>query len=368
MKIIIRKEEIQDKLQNIQNIVDKKNTMPVLSHFLLDAEEGQSFIYATDLQVAVKEPLDAKVLRSGRMCIPAKKLLEIVRELEGDITLDSEDGQWVKGLSGKSRFRLACLSPLEFPAWPGIEITEEIVFNSADLMEMIEKTVYSAGEADIRYALNGLLFHIKPEGIINVVGTDGHRLALITKRINQGGSAVVKEERRLIIPKKGVSELKRFASDAETITVKIGENYVLFKIGETDLLVRLIDGTYPNYEQVLPQNEKVIRLRREDFLKTLKRVSIMSRERSNAVKMDISEGLLVISSADPDLGEARDELEIDYAGKALTTGFNARYIIETLSVMSGDVVSFSLHDELGPSLLMEQGNEDYKCVIMPMRL
>lgn len=367
MRITVSKEELQDKLQNIQNIVDKKNTMPILSHFLLDAVEQKAFIYATDLQLAIKEPVEATIHRPGKMCIPAKKLLEIVRELEGDITLDSEDGQWVKGISGKSRFRLACLPSSEFPAWPGIETEEEIVFNSDDLIEIIERTIYSAGEADTRYTLNGLLFHIKIGGTINVVGTDGHRLALIIKETGHK----IKEEKRLIIPRKAASEIEKFVNtgrEGTEISLKIGKNHVLFKINETDFLVRLIEGTYPNYEQVLPVNDKILKLKREDFLKTLKRVSIMSREKSNAVKMDISGGLLVISSFNPDLGEARDEIEVDYSGEALEIGFNARYIMDSLSAMKGEIVSFALHDQLSPSLLTEEGEENYKCVIMPMRL
>lgn len=364
MKLTISKEEIQDKLQNIQNIVDKKGTMPILNHFLLDAGETSTFIYATDLQLAIKEPISTTVQRTGKVCIPAKKLLEIIRESEGDIILDSDEEQWIKVISGKSRFRIACLSPADFPAWPGIETEDEVVLNTDDLIDMIDKTIYSAGEADSRYTLNGLLFHIKPGGIINVVGTDGHRLALITRQIGHD----ILEEKRLIIPRKAASELSRFVDGIESITLKCGKNHVLFKIGEVDFLVRLIEGTYPNYEQVLPQNEKVIRLKREDFLKTLKRVSIMSREKSNAVKMDINDGLLVLSSSNPDLGEARDELEIDYKGESLTIGFNARYIMDSLLAMTADYVSFALRDQLSSSLLTEEGREDYKCVIMPMRL
>ncbi len=364
MKITVTREELQEKLQKVQNIVDKRNTMPILNHILLDAENASAFIYATDLQLAIKVPVSMTIQSPGKLCIPSKKLLEIVREAVDDIILDSEDEQWVKLISGKSRFRIACLPSADFPAWPGIETQDELVFNTEDLIEMIEKTIYSAGEADSRYTLNGLLFHIMPGGMINVVGTDGHRLALITKEIGH----TIPEEKRLIIPRKAALEIGKFVNGIDTIIAKCGKNHVLFKIGDADFLVRLIEGSYPNYEQVLPQNDKVIRLKREDFLKTLKRVSIMSRERSNAVKMDISDGLLSISSSDPDLGEAQDELEVEYSGGALTIGFNARYIIDSLSVMNGDTVSFTLRDPLSPSLLMEEGREDYKCVIMPMRL
>ncbi len=364
MRITVSKGEIQEKLQDIQNIVDKKNTKPVLSHFLLDAEGKEATIYATDLQLAIKEPLKASIESSGRMCIPARKLLDIVRESEKDIILDSEDDKWVKVISGKSRFRLACLPASDFPAWPGIEAKEELVFKSDDLIEMIDKTIYSAGEIDTRYVLNSLLFHIKPDGTVNVVGTDGHRLALIIK--NTGHT--IQEEKKLIIQRKAALEIRKFINGIEVISVRFGKNHILFKIGEKDFLVRLIEGTYPNYEQVLPQNEKVVRLNREEFLKSLKRVSIISRERSNAVKMDISDNLLVITSSDPDLGEARDEIEIEYYGEDITIGFNARYIIDSLSAIKGDIVTFALRDQLSPSLLMEDGREDYRCVIMPMRL
>lgn len=364
MKLIVSKEEIQDKLQDIQNIVDKKNTMPVLNHFLLDAEGDISYIYATDLQLAIKEPIKATIQRPGKICIPARKLLEIVRESEGDIVLDSDDQQWIKVMAGKSRFRLACLPPSDFPAWPAIDTEEEIVFSTEWLLEMIEKTLYSAGEADTRYTLNGLLFHIKPDGLINIVGTDGHRLALITGNIGHN----IKIEKKIIVPRKAASEISRFVDGIDSISARFGKNHLLFKIGEAEFLVRLIEGTYPNYEQVIPQNDKVIRIKREDFIKILRRVSIMSRERSNAVKMDISDGILLVSSSNPDLGEAKDEIEVEYKGEALTIGFNARYIIDSLSAMKEEFVLFSLRDQLSPSLLVEEGHEDYKCVIMPMRL
>lgn len=364
MKVRFNKGEMQSKLQDIQNIVDKRSTMPILNHLLLDVGQDSAFIYATDLQLAIKEPVSLTVERPGRLCIPAKKLLEIVRESEGDLILDSEDEQWVKVTSGFSRFRVSCLPTSDFPVWPEIGTADEVNIHSADLIEMIEKTIYSAGETDTRYVLNGLLFHIKPDGSINIVGTDGHRLALITKQIGH----TIPEEKRLIIPRKAASEISRFTDGIDTITMRCSKNHVLFKIGDVDFITRLIEGTYPNYEQVIPVNDKVVKLKREGFLKILRRVSIISRERSNAVKMDISDGLMIITSFDPDLGEARDEIEADYTGENVTIGFNARYIMDSLSVMTGDNVLFSFRDQVSPCLLTEEGREDYKCVIMPMRL
>lgn len=366
MKLSISKDEIQEKLSNIQNIVEKKNTMPILSHFLLDVSANGASIMATDLQIAVKEPLRAVVHGEGKLCIPAKKLLEIVREADGDITIESEDEQRIKVLSGKSKFRLACLSAGEFPAWPGLESSEEMSFSAPVLSEMIDKSLYSAGETDTRYTLNGLLFHMKPEdNSLTVVGTDGHRLAIIKK----GLKGLSKDEKKVILPRKAAVEARKFFGSAETVSAVIGKNHVLFKIGAINFLARLIEGSYPDYEKVIPlSNEKKVTLERDVFLKALRRVSIMSKEHSNAVKMDLSEGLLVVSSSNPDIGEATDEIAVGYSGETLTIGFNVRYLIDSLNAMTTPNVVFLLNDPLSPTLLMEKDNEDYKCVIMPMRV
>ncbi len=366
MKLIVSKDELHEKLSNIQNIVEKKNTMPILSHFLLDAGKDFSFIIATDLQVAIKENLKADVKREGKLCIPARKLFEIVREADGEITLESDEEQWLKVSSGKSRFRLACLAAGEFPAWPGMEKAEEIDFSSQALLEIIEKTLYSAGETDTRYTLNGLLFHIKPgDRNVIVVGTDGHRLALINKPID----ASVSEEKKVILPRKAASEVRRFFGNVEKITLVFGKSHILFRIGEAQFLARLIEGSYPDYEKVLPSsNKNMVVADRDGFLKSLKRVSIMSKERSNAVRIDFSEGALSLSSSNPDLGEAKDEIDADYKEEPLSIGFNARYLIDVLSAMTSEKIRFALKDALSPTLLTEEGSEDYKCVIMPMRI
>lgn len=366
MKLTISKDEILDKLSNIQNIVEKRNTMPILSHFLLDAGKKDTHIVATDLQIAIREPLKANVHSEGKLCVPARKLFEIVREAEGDITIESEDEQWIKVSFGKSRFRLACLPHAEFPAWPGVESTEEIRFGIEDLSEMIEKTIYASGETDTRYTLNGLLFHLRPGNEnMTVVGTDGHRLALIVKSLG----LKVADEKKVIVPRKAAAELRRFFGGSDGVSAFIGKNHVLFRIGEVQFLVRLIEGTYPNYEQVIPaSNEKKVMINREDLLRSLRRVSIMSKERSNAVKVDISDSTLAVSSSNPDLGEARDEVGAEYAGEEISLGFNARYLMDALGAMSGEKVVFSLQDPLSPTLLKEDGKEDYRCVVMPMRI
>jgi DNA polymerase-3 subunit beta len=364
MKFTVSRQELLDRLSNIQNIVEKRNTMPILSHFLLDARKGGSFITATDIETAIREPIEAEVQLEGRLCIPARKLYEIVKEIEEDVTIESDDAQWIKIKAGASNFRLACLAPEEFPAWPQMQEAEEIRVEPATLEKMIEGTVYSAGESDTRYTLNGLLFHVI-ENALTVVGSDGHRMAVIERALSKG----LGEEKKVIVPRKTVSELRKFLGEEGEVSVSIGSNHILFRTADIEFLARLIDGTYPNYSQVIPSdNDKKIFLNRAEFIKALRRVSVMSRERSNAIKMEVEPSLVKLASSNPDLGEARDEMAVRYEGESLTMGFNARYLLDVLSAMSADSVVMELKDQLSPTLLKEEGDEKYRCVVMPMRI
>jgi DNA polymerase-3 subunit beta len=362
MKLTVTRQELLDKLGNIQNIVEKRNTMPILSHFLLDAKKAGSTITATDIETALREPISLEVSKDGRLCIPARKLFEIVKEVDGDITVETEDSEWIRVSAGKSSFRLACLPPDEFPSWPEMEQARELELEPASLSTMIEKTIYAAGESDTRYTLNGILFHLT-DGKIILVGTDGHRMAVIESEAPSGA------ESKVIVPRKTVSELRKFLEAEGKVKIVIGKNNILFKIGDIEFLARLIEGTYPDYMQVIPKaNEKKLKADRAAFIKALRRVSIMSRERSNAVKLELSSGTMTLSSSNPDIGEASDTVPIEYSGEELAIGFNARYLLDVLSAMAGESVLFELQDPLSPTLLREEGNEAYRCVAMPMRI
>lgn len=374
MKVNVSKGEMQEKLANIQNIVEKKNTMPILSHFLLNAGKKGSSIIATDVETALREPIDAVVEKEGKICIPARKLFEIVREVDTDLTLEVVDDQWLNVKSGTSHFKLACLPHSDFPAWPsslGGEV-EDIAIDAPVLLEMIEKTLYSAGESDTRYTLNGLLFHPKPEmKTFTVVGTDGHRLAIINRQLDTN----INREKRIIVPRKAVSELRRFlptdggGSELPRVTITIGEKHLLFSIGKIQFLTRMIEGSYPNYENVIPQShEKKMTIEREVFAKVLRRVSVMSKERASAVRLDLENDKMTFFSSSPDIGEAKEEVPVGYRGDPLTFGFNARYILDVLNAMTSDTVILEMQDQLSPVLVKEEGSEDYKCVIMPMRI
>jgi len=369
MNVKITTEELLQRLSDIQGIVSRKSTMPILGYFLLSVGE-ENYIIATDLDTAIKEPIEiSEVKEGGQLCIPAKKLYEIVREVEGEIIFSSED-KWLRLTANKSTFKLVCMSSDDYPRWPQISEEKTFYVKSHSLNEMISKTLYAAGESDTRYTLNSLLFHIKPisknSSIFTIVGTDGHRLSMVKKEF----SFSIDEDIKLIVPKKSANELKRFLdSEEETVHISFSINHISVVIGKVNFLIRLLEGSYPDYEQVIPnKNEKKIVIYREEFIKVLRRVSVISKDISSAVRIKISKGKMIFTSSNPDIGEAKDEIEIEYKGEDETYGFNARYLLEALNSMSSERVIFELQSPKNASLLKEEGKEDYLCVIMPMRI
>ena len=367
MKLKIQKEEIQNALQSVQGIVDKKTTMPILSHFLLKVQKTASLM-ATDLDIALKGPLKAEIIDTGSLCIPAKKLFEIAREVDGEIMLESQDNNWVKVSSGKSTFKLMGLPEEEFPSLPEISKADEVTIKADALKKMIEKTIYATGESDTRYTLNGLLMHFIPKKNnieLRVVGTDGHRLSLISATIE----GQISEEKKLILPKKAAIELRKLTEGREdSVTIYIDKNHLFFSMDDIVLTSRLIEGTYPNYEQVVPKdNEKEVIVDKMSFLKALRRTSIMSKERTNAIRLDLEDEKITLISMNPDIGEAREEMAAQYKGEQLSIGYNARYLMDILQAMDGEEVVIKLQEPLSPTLLMESENIGYTCVVMPMR-
>jgi len=369
MKLRADREEILKVLQNIQGIVEKKTTMPILSHFLLKAEAKTISIMATDLDIAFTSPLQAEVLNKGSLCIPARKLFEIAKEVEDSMLLESQENNWLKVTSGKSTFKMMGLPEDEYPSLPKVSLAEELKISSGKLKSVIEKTVYATGDNDTRYTLNGLLMHFIPKKKnieLRVVGTDGHRLAFITKEI----SGKLSEEKKIILPKKAAIELKRLLEDSEgDVTMGLNKNHMFFMIDDIVLTTRLIEGTYPNYEQVIPEdNEKKATINKGAFVKALRRTSIMSRERTNAVRFDLEQGKLTLSAINPDIGEAREEIAVQYKGEPVSIGYNARYLLDVVQAIEGESVGLDVQDPLSPTLLREGTEQVYKCVLMPMRI
>jgi len=371
MKLKIKKDEILKGLQRIQGVVEKKNTMPILSNMLLIADNDGVEIVATDLEIGLRGRYTAEVEQAGAVTVSAKKMYEIVRELpDEDIQITVEDANWVKIKSGHSQFKLVGLPRDEYPALPDVEEDGMIVIEGDTLRDMIKKTLYSVGENDARYVLNGLYIHMTPSksGLtIRMVGTDGHRLSMIDRMVD----AKHKEE-SMIIPKKAMMELRRILEeDASGTELRLGfsKNHALFKRDGLVMVSKLIEGNYPNYLQVVPtQNTKKIKVSKDVFTHAVKRVSILSKEKTNAVKLQLEKDRLVLSTNNPEVGEASEDLVVDYKGEALSIGFNSRYLMDVLMALDRENIALELNDALSPCLITEEGDEHYKCVVMPMRV
>ena len=371
MKLKIKKEEILKGLQRIQGVVEKKNTMPILSNMLFTAEGKGVEIVATDLEIGLRGHYAADVEKPGSVTVSAKKMYEIVRELpDEDIQIRVEEGNWVKIQSGRSQFKLVGLPKDEYPALPDVAEEGMIVIEGETLRDMIKKTLYSVGENDARYVLNGLFVHMtQAKGGLNIrmVGTDGHRLSMIDRVVD----AKHKEE-SVIIPKKAMMELRRLLEeDAPKAELRLGfsKNHALFKRDGLVMVSKLIDGNYPNYLQVVPaKSTKNITVPKDAFTHAVKRVSILSKEKTNAVKLQLEKDRLILSTNNPEVGEATEELGVDYKGEAISIGFNSRYLMDVLMAMDRQTIALELSDSLSPCLITEEGDENYKCVVMPMRV
>ncbi len=371
MKLKIKKEEILKGLQRIQGVVDKKNTMPILSNMLLTAEESSIEIVATDLEIGLRGRYAADVEKPGSVTVSAKKMFEIVRELPAeDIQIRVEDSNWIKIISGQSQFKLVGLPKDEYPALPDVAEEGMFAIDGDMLREMIKKTLYSVGENDARYVLNGLFVHMSQNkgGLtIRMVGTDGHRLSMIDRVIE----AKHKEE-SLIIPKKAMMELRRLLEeDAPKTELRLGfsKNHALFKRDGLVMVSKLIDGNYPNYLQVVPtKSSKKVTVSKDLMTHAVKRVSILSKEKTNAVKMQLEKDRLILSTNNPEVGEANEELAVDYRGDEIAIGFNSRYLMDVLTAMDKEKITLELNDPLSPCLITEEGDDQYRCVVMPMRV
>jgi len=351
-----------------QSIVERRNTMPILANVLIECQKGTVRVSATDLEVGVRAKLDGEVAQEGTVTVNAKKVYEIVRESpEESIELRRLENDWVEIKSGRSIFKMVGIDAREFPQFPEFEREKLAAVPAEILREMIEKTIFSVSTDETRHALNGVLLEEGEGGRVTMVATDGHRLALIER-----GAGTIGLEKRVILPRKGLAEVGKLLEATEDGVISVGfqENMGLVVKENVELFMRLIDGEFPDYTKVIPKgNPNIVKIEQAKLLQALRRVSILSSERYKGIKTELKEGRMLISASNPELGEAVEEMEVEYQGKALTVGFNARYLMDVLGVMEdGGVVAVELKDELSPGLIKKEGDEGYLYVVMPMRL
>jgi DNA polymerase-3 subunit beta len=374
MELVVRKNDLLRELQLFQGIVERKNTIPILANVLMEAKGDQVSFLATDLEVGLRSKCAATVSKAGSLTLPAKKFFEIVKSLPDTDIRIAEDKGGVKIAADRFDSRLQTLPREDFPTLPEAGGTPTAQLERNAVKEMVAKTQFAITGEDTRYFLNGALFVLKPEEM-SLVATDGHRLALVSVTRNGGGTGKDKkdaEESKAILPKKTLGELGRLLGDGDgDIGYERGENHLFFQVGDRMLISRMIDGQFPAYERVIPKgNDKHIEFERDRLTNAVKRVALLSNERSRAVKMQIEKGKVDVTSSSPDLGEAKETLPVDYAGSSMQICFNAQYVLDFLAAVATDVVSLELKDEVSQAVMKPVGAEgyDYTYVIMPMRV
>jgi DNA polymerase-3 subunit beta len=369
MELVVRKTDLLRELALFQGIVERKNTIPILANVLIEAKGEQMRLAATDLEVGLRGSCPASIAKPGALTIPAKKFFEIVKELpETDIRIEEEKNGAVKVAADRFESRMQTLPKDDFPTLPDLAGGDGALIKRAVLREMVTKTQFAITGEDTRYFLNGALFVLRHDGMA-LVATDGHRLALVTAPREGDKKA---DEQRTILPKKTLLELGRLLADGDgDIRFARGENHIFFEIDGRLLVSRMIDGQFPAYERVIPKgNDKRIEFERDRFQSAIRRVALLSNERSRAVKFAIESGRVEIASHTPELGEAKEQLAVEYGGPAMTISFNAQYVLEFLNAVATDVVAIEFKDEVSQTVMRPVGatDYDYTYVVMPMRI
>jgi DNA polymerase-3 subunit beta len=375
MELVVRKTDLLRELQLFQGIVERKNTIPILANVLLEANGAEVKMLATDLEVGLRSKCTATVSKGGSLTLPAKKLYEIIKALpETDVRIEEDKGG-VKVAADRFDSRMQTLPREDFPTLPDAPGTISASLPRESLRRMIEKTQFAITGEDTRYFLNGALFIFRPDSMA-LVSTDGHRLAYIGVAREKAKGAkppLENDENRVILPRKTLLELGRLLAEGGEgdIRYERGENHLFFSVGDRLLISRMIDGQFPAFERVIPKNnDKHVEFDRDRLTSAVKRVALLSNERSRAVKFLIDKGKVEIASSSPEFGEAKEVLMVDYAASPVTICFNAQYVLDFLSVVETESVALDFKDEMSQAVLKPLGAEgyDYTYVIMPMRI
>jgi DNA polymerase-3 subunit beta len=371
MEFKISKDEFVRGLHRAQSIVEKKGTMAILLNVLLEAQGPGISITATDLEIGLKGFHPAEITKEGRATLSARKLYEVIKELpEEKVSLRLRENQWVEISCGKSIFNIMGLSAETFPSFPTYEGEDFFSAEIEVLKEMIEKTIFAVSSDESRYNLTGVYFAKvvgEEEKDMRMVATDGYRLSMIERPLKIEDKGL---ENGILLPKKGLAELSRLLDEGgEKVWVKLKNNNFIVKKDDVVLIMRLLDAEFPDYRQVIPQKSKrQIRMKRSQILESLRRVSILSSEKTRGVKFHFSQDLLELSSYNPELGEAKEELSIDYKGEDLIVGFNSRFVLELLNIFNSDEALFEMEDGKSPAIIRPSNDEKHTCVVMPMRV
>ena len=366
MRFTLQREAFLKSLAQVVNVVERRQTLPVLANFLVQVQNGQLSLTGTDLEVEMVSRIAVEDAQDGETTIPARKLFEIIRALpDGSRITVSQTGDKITVQAGRSRFTLATLPSNDFPSVDEVEATERVAIGEATLKELIERTAFAMAQQDVRYYLNGLLFDLRGDAL-RTVATDGHRLALCeTDLAKPSGS-----KRQIIVPRKGVTELQRLLESGDReIELEVGRSHVRVKRDDVTFTSKLIDGRFPDYEAVIPIGaDREVKVDREALRASLQRAAILSNEKYRGIRVEVSPGNLKISAHNPEQEEAQEEIEADTTVSDLAIGFNVNYLLDALSALRDEEVIIQLRDSNSSALVRESSSEKSRHVVMPLRL
>ena len=374
MRLTVERNELLTALHRVQGIVEKRNTMPSLANVLLEAKPEGLDISATDLELGMRGLYKATVEDPGSVTFSARKLYEILKEInDSEIAMTVTDDCLVTIKTDRGEFKVVGLPSKDFPPLPAIERDGLIPLPGVGLLQLIRKTLFAVGDNDTRYVLNGLLIVVTNAGetpMIRLVGTDGHRLAMAEQNLEAAAKASVDQEQKVIVPKKAAAEIRRLLEEGgEEPMIGFTKNMLIFRKSGLVLTSRLMEGNYPNYQQVIPKvSSKKITVNRDDLEGALRRVSVLSQNKSYAVKLTFSKKAITLFSSHPDMGEAQEQIPAGFNGEEFSAGFNARYLLDVLGVMDSETLALNMEAPLSPCLIRESDNSLFQAVVMPVKV
>jgi DNA polymerase-3 subunit beta len=372
MRITIERASFLKSLNHVQSVVERRNTIPILSNVLLQAREGKLSLTATDMDIEVVETVDADVARAGATTVSAHTLYDIVRKLPEGAQVQLEfaeaDGRLVLS-AGRSRFQLQALPKDDFPAMPPGTLPHMFKLSVPELIALIDKTRFAVSTEETRHYLNGIYLHAhgeKGKVLLKAVATDGHRLARFELPAPKGANELT----GVIIPRKAINEVRKLLEDADSeVEISLSDTKVRFQLASLTLTSKLIDGTFPDYQRVIPTgNDKALEVNRDELKAAVDRVSAVASEKTRAVRLNIDKGKLVLSVVSPEAGTATEEIPVSYQHPAMEIGFNARYILDILERIDGETAVFLFSDPGSPTLVRESEGNAALYVLMPMRV
>jgi len=372
MKLTIERAALLKSLTHVQSVVERRNTIPILSNVLIEADGSALSLTATDMDLTVIDKIAAEVSQPGATTAPAHTLYDIVRKLPEGAQVEIEaggDDARLKLQAGRSVFTLATLPREDFPATSGDDLPQSFTLQAGELKTLIDRTRFAISTEETRYYLNGIFLHSTQSNslpVLRAVATDGHRLA----RVEMPLPDAAKDMPGVIVPRKTVGELRRLVEGVDDpVEIALSDTKIRFAFGPTVLTSKLIDGTFPDYERVIPAgNDKVLEVDCKSFAEAVDRVSTISSEKSRAVKMAVNNGALTLSANSPENGTAVEELEIDYDGAGIEIGFNSRYLLDIAQQIEGEAAQFTMADPASPTIVREVADSSALYVLMPMRV